>query len=142
LNFGAIDLTRGQSGLIQNVRHDDVSASSSVDGASLRRSGVSVSEDAAAVREAARGQTSYYPQLPYYAQMLLDAGYSEIKEGKFSDRMIDDMVVHGSAEQVKERLRTLPSFGVDELLATVIEPKNDDQTYRRTVRVLGELAAE
>jgi F420-dependent oxidoreductase-like protein len=103
---------------------------------------VSVSEDAAAVREAARGQTSYYPQLPYYAQMLIDAGYSEVKEGKFSDRMIDDMVVHGSAEQVKERLRTLPSFGVNELLATVIEPKNDDRTYERTVRALGELAAE
>ena len=55
--------------------------------------------------------------------MLLDAGYAEVKEGKFSDRMIDDMVVHGSAEQVKERLRTLPSFGVKEFLATVIEPK-------------------
>ena len=103
---------------------------------------VSVSEDAAAVREAARGQTSYYPQLPYYAQMLLDAGYAEVKEGKFSDRMIDEMVVHGSAEQVKERLRTLPSFGVNELLAMVIEPKNDDKTYARTVRALGELAAE
>ena len=103
---------------------------------------VSVSEDAAAVREAARGQTSYYPQLPYYAQMLLDAGYPEVKEGKFSDRMIDDMVVHGSAEQVKERLRKLPSFGVNELLATVIEPKDDGKAYERTVRALGELAAE
>ena len=103
---------------------------------------VCVSEDAAAVREAARGQTSYYPQLPYYAQMLLDAGYAEVKEGKFSDRMIDDMVVHGSAEQVKKRLRTLPSFGVKELLATVIEPKHDSRTYEQTVRALGELAAE
>ena len=103
---------------------------------------VSVSDDAAAVREAARGQTSYYPQLPYYAQMLLDAGYPEVKEGKFSDRMIDDIVVHGSAEQVKERLRKLPSFGLNELLATVIEPKNDAKAYERTVRALGELAEE
>lgn len=103
---------------------------------------VCVSEDAAAVREEARAQTGFYPQLPYYAQMLFDAGYSEAKEGKFSDRMIDDMVVHGSAEQVKQRLRTLPSFGLNELLATVIEPKNDSQAYERTVRALGELAAE
>lgn len=103
---------------------------------------VSVSEDVAGVREAARAQTSYYPKLPYYAQMLLDAGYPEVKEGTFSDRMIDDMVIHGSADQVKARLRQLPAFGLDELLAMVIEPKQDPQAYERTVRVLGELAAE
>ncbi len=103
---------------------------------------VSVSDDAAGVREAARAQTSYYPQLPYYRQMLLDAGYPEVAEGAFSDRMIDAMVVHGDAQQVKQRLRELPAFGVDELLATVIEPKNDRDVYERTVRALGELAAE
>ena len=73
--------------------------------------------------------------------MLLDAGYPEMREGKFSDRMIDDLVVHGSAEQVKQRLRELPSFGVSELLARVIEP-GTTAGYERTVRVLGELAAE
>jgi alkanesulfonate monooxygenase SsuD/methylene tetrahydromethanopterin reductase-like flavin-dependent oxidoreductase (luciferase family) len=103
---------------------------------------VCVSEDAAAVREAALGLAGYYPQLPYYAQMLADAGYPEAKEGKFSDRMIDGMVVHGSAEQVKERLRTLPSFGANELLASVIEPKNDNKAYERTLQALGELARE
>jgi F420-dependent oxidoreductase-like protein len=103
---------------------------------------VSVSDDVDGVREAARGQTSYYPHLPYYKQMLIDAGYAEVSEGRFSDRMIDDMVVYGSADVVKQRLRQLPSFGVNELLATVIEPKNDPSTYERTVRTLGELAAE
>ena len=103
---------------------------------------VAVSDDVAGVREMARAQTSYYPQLPYYRQMLLDAGYPEVAEGQFSDRMIDGMVVHGNAEQVKQRLRELPAYGVDELLAMVIEPKSDPQTYERTCRALGELAAE
>jgi len=103
---------------------------------------VSVSEDTAAVREAARQETSYYPHLPYYAQMLLDAGYPEVREGKVSDRMIDELVVHGGAEQVKQRLRELPAFGVSELLARVIEPRTDSGAYERTVQVLGELAAE
>ncbi len=103
---------------------------------------VSVSEDAAGVRATAGGMTSYYPTLPYYRQMLIDAGYPEVQEGRFSDRMIDDIVVYGSAEQVKERLRKLPSFGVNELLATVVEPANDSRTYERTVQALGELAAE
>jgi alkanesulfonate monooxygenase SsuD/methylene tetrahydromethanopterin reductase-like flavin-dependent oxidoreductase (luciferase family) len=103
---------------------------------------VCVSEDVPAVREAARLQTSYYPRLPYYAQMLRDAGYTEVETGSISDRMIDDLVVYGSAEQVAERLRALPSFGVGELLATVIEPKNDDEAYERTVRALGALASQ
>jgi F420-dependent oxidoreductase-like protein len=103
---------------------------------------VCVSEDAAAVREAAFAQMSYYPQLPYYAQMLADAGYPEAQEGKCSDRMIDGMVVHGTAEQIKATLRTLPSYGVKELLAAVIEPKHDSGAYERTVRALGELARE
>lgn len=101
-----------------------------------------VSEDAAAVRAAAKQQIGFYPTIPYYSQMLQDAGFPEAARGELSDRMIDELVVHGSAAQVKERLRTLPSFGVNELLATVIEPANDAKAFERTVKVLGELAAE
>ena len=103
---------------------------------------VIVSEDAAAVREAARQQIGFYPQIPYYSQMLQDAGFPEAARGELSDRMIDTLVVHGSAAQVKERLRTLPSYSVDELLATVIEPQGDAKAFERTVKALGELAAE
>lgn len=103
---------------------------------------VSVCEDAKAVRDTIRPMIAFYPTLPFYAQMLHDAGYDEIKEGRLSDRTIDDFVIHGSAEQVKARLRQLPAFGVDELLATVVEPPSDPQTYERTVRALGELARE
>lgn len=103
---------------------------------------VVVSEDVAAVREATRKQVGFYPSIPYYSQMLQDAGFPEAKEGQLSDRMIDALVVHGTAEQVKARLRTLPSYGVNELLAMMIEPKNDAQAFERTVQVLGELASE
>ena len=103
---------------------------------------VAVSTDATGVRNAARPLTSYYPQLPYYRQMLVDAGFSEVADGSPSERVIDELVVHGSADEVKARLRTLPSYGVDELLATVVEPQNDPATYARTVQALGELAAE
>lgn len=103
---------------------------------------VVVSEDAAAVREAARQQIGFYPQIPYYSQMLQEAGFPEAGRGELSDRMIDELVVHGSASRVKERLRTLPSFGVNELLATVIEPQTDGKAFERTVRALGELAGE
>ena len=103
---------------------------------------VAVSEDADAVRAASARQIGLYPRVPFYSQMFQDAGFPEAKEGQLSDRMIDALVVHGSAEQVKERLRRLPEFGASELLAMPIVGAGDDEAMARTLRVLGELAAE
>ncbi len=74
--------------------------------------------------------------------MFQDAGFPEAKEGKLSDRMIDALIVHGSAEKVKERLRTLPSFGAAELLATPVGSPGDEKAFGDTLKALGELAAE
>jgi F420-dependent oxidoreductase-like protein len=103
---------------------------------------VAVTEDAGGVRKGAAEQLGRYPRVPYYSQMFQDAGFPEAKEGQLSDRMIDALVVHGTAGQVKERLRQLPSFGADELLAMPILPPGDDQALPRTLAVLGELAVE
>jgi alkanesulfonate monooxygenase SsuD/methylene tetrahydromethanopterin reductase-like flavin-dependent oxidoreductase (luciferase family) len=103
---------------------------------------VAVCEQAQAVRDSIRPMIAFYPTLPFYARMLQDAGFPEIKEGKVSDETIDSFVIHGSAGQVKSRLRELPDYGIDEILVSVVEPASDPQTYERTVRVLGELARE
>ena len=103
---------------------------------------VSVSEDIGGVRKGAAEQLGRYPRVPYYSQMFQDAGFPEAKEGQLSDRMIDTLVVHGTAVQVKERLRQLPAFGANELLAMPILPPGDDQALARTLATLGELAAE
>jgi F420-dependent oxidoreductase-like protein len=103
---------------------------------------VVVSEDLDAVREGARKQIGFYPRVPYYSQMFQDAGFPEAKEGQLSDRMIDSLVVHGSADQVKARLRGLPAFGASELLAMPILPPDDAGALTRTLKTLGELAAE
>lgn len=103
---------------------------------------VVVSEDAAAVRRAAAEQLAHYPRVPYYSRMFQDAGFPEAKDGRLTDRMIDALVVHGTAAQVKERLRQLPSFGAGELLAMPILPAGDEQALARTLTALGELAAE
>jgi F420-dependent oxidoreductase-like protein len=103
---------------------------------------VAVSEDAGGVRKGASEQLGRYPRVPYYSQMFQDAGFPEAREGALSDRMIDALVVHGTAAQVKERLRQLPAFGAGELLAMPILPPGDDQALSRTLTALGELAAE
>lgn len=103
---------------------------------------VAVSEDIDAVREGARRQIGFYPRVPFYSQMLQDAGFPEAKEGQLSDRMIDALVVHGSPSQVKDRLRALPDFGASELLAMPILPPGDTTGMERTLQTLGELAGE
>jgi len=103
---------------------------------------VAVSEDVDAVRKAAARQIGLYPRVPFYSQMFQDAGFPEAREGQLSDRMIDALVIHGSAAQVKERLRQVSSFGAGELLAMPILPPGDDRALSRTLAVLGELAAE
>ncbi len=102
---------------------------------------VVVSEDLDAVREGARRQIGFYPRVPFYSQMFQDAGFPEAAQGELSDRMIDALVVHGSAEQVKDRLRAVPQFGASELLAMAILPPGDTDAMARTMAVLGELAA-
>ncbi len=103
---------------------------------------VVVSEDREAVRDAARRQIGFYPRVPFYSQMFQDAGFPEAKDGELSDRMIDALVVSGSADEVKGRLRELPSFGAAELLAMPILPSGDAEARSRTYAALGELAKE
>ena len=103
---------------------------------------VAVSDDVAAVRRGAAEQLGRYPRVPYYSQMFQDAGFPEAKDGMLSDRMIDALVVHGSAARVKERLRALASFGANELLAMPILPPGDADAFVRTLATMGELAAE
>jgi len=103
---------------------------------------VVVSEDANAVYEGARRQIGFYPKVPFYSQMLQDAGFPEAANGELSDRMIDALVVHGSAPAVKDRLRGLPDYGARELLAMPIIPPGDTTAMERTLGALGELAGE
>jgi F420-dependent oxidoreductase-like protein len=103
---------------------------------------VIVTENAAQVYAIAREQLDIYARIPYYRAMIIDAGFPEVEKGELSDAFIDELVVHGNAETVKQRLRTLPAYGMSELLATVILPKADPDAFTRTIRVLGELATE
>lgn len=78
---------------------------------------MAVSEDAAAVRDAARTQLAIYPNLPFYRKMLVAAGYPEAEEGKWSDAMLDAVVLHGNEATVKEKLDAIYAQGIDEVIA-------------------------
>ena len=103
---------------------------------------VVVSEDADAVWEAAQAQLGFYPRLPYYSAMWQDAGFPEAEDGTFSRAMSDSLVIQGSEEAVAERIRALPSFGVDEMLAGILRLEGDRAAADRTIELLGALARE
>ncbi|MBI5949887.1 MAG: LLM class flavin-dependent oxidoreductase [Chloroflexi bacterium] len=101
---------------------------------------VVVSTDAEAVRAAATRQMGFYPRLPFYSSMFQDAGFPEAAGGEFSARMADALVVHGDEKAVAARIRALPSFGVDELLAMILVIPGDTTARDRTLELLGSLA--
>ncbi|MCY3886729.1 MAG: LLM class flavin-dependent oxidoreductase [Chloroflexi bacterium] len=104
---------------------------------------VVLSEDAEAVRAAAKRQFGFYQRMPYYSQMLQEAGYPEAAGEEFSDAMSDGLVISGSEAAVGDRIRALPQYGVDELLATIVLVGDTPQaTADRTLAFLGELARE
>ena len=52
-----------------------------------------LSEDTEAIRAAAKRQFGFYQRLPYYSQMLQDAGYDEAAGTDFTDRMADALII-------------------------------------------------
>jgi probable F420-dependent oxidoreductase len=77
--------------------------------------------DPRSAREVARRHTGAYLRLPNYRQNLLRLGFSEADcEGGGSDRLVDAIVAHGSAEVVAQRLREHLQAGADHVAIQVL----------------------
>jgi F420-dependent oxidoreductase-like protein len=87
---------------------------------------VCVHEDAAEVRQAAREQIGFYARVPFYAAMYGDAGFGDASDG-LSDRLVDGLVVSGSAGAVVEKLRQILGEGAGEIIAHPILAGADRQ---------------
>jgi F420-dependent oxidoreductase-like protein len=103
---------------------------------------VVVSQDTAAIRAAAHQQMGFYPRLPFYAAMFVDAGFPEAAEGKFSDAMADSLVVFGDEGTFATRIRNLKAQGADEVIAMILNLPDDRNAWQRTVETLGAVARE
>jgi F420-dependent oxidoreductase-like protein len=102
-----------------------------------------VSEDRDAVRIAAAKGFGNYQKMSFYQQMMLDAGLEDARGDVFTDAMADAIVISGDENTVAERVRGLPSFGVDELLADVVQTgETGDRDRARTLELLGALTQD
>ncbi len=100
---------------------------------------VVVDENVAEVRDAVRKQLGIYPRLPHYQKMFAVAGFPEVTEGQWSDRMIEAVVAHGNAARVQQRLRAILDSGIDEIIAHPV-PAGPDHATSLT-RILETLAS-
>lgn len=102
---------------------------------------VCIAADATAVREAVRQRLGFYPTLPHYVAMFEAAGFPEVRDGHWSDRMIDAVVVHGAEAAVAERLRQLRGSCGGELMVSPIPLAADPEgSVERVLRLLADLA--
>ena len=85
---------------------------------------VAVSTDRAAAREAFRAQFPVYSKLPFYANMFADAGYPVTAAGEMTDELVDELLVSGSAGEIRERLLSIQGQGIEELIISPVGVKD------------------
>jgi alkanesulfonate monooxygenase SsuD/methylene tetrahydromethanopterin reductase-like flavin-dependent oxidoreductase (luciferase family) len=86
---------------------------------------VAISTDRPAARAAFRKQFPVYGRLPFYAEMFALAGYPVEADGRMSDELVDDLLVSGTVDQVRDRLESIRIRGIDELLISHV-PVSDE----------------
>lgn len=99
---------------------------------------VALSEDWAAITQAARQTLAGYARLPFYAQMFAAAGYPVGADG-VSEALIEQLVVRGDEAAVSRRLHELLDAGLDELLLTVLPLGDVPATRSRLFQLVGGL---
>jgi F420-dependent oxidoreductase-like protein len=81
---------------------------------------VAVSTDRVAVRAAFRAQFPVYARLPFYAAMFAAAGYPVTDKGEMTDALVDVLAVSGDPQEIRTRLETIQSRGIDELMISLV----------------------
>ena len=73
--------------------------------------GLCLHENGTEARQAAMPLLRVYPQIPFYRQMFLDAGFPEAAQGGMSEAMVDSILVHGDESAAADRLRRIAGAG-------------------------------
>ncbi len=102
---------------------------------------VSVHENYEEVKEASLEEMAYYPTAPFYQQMFALAGFPEAEElNGWSDRMLQEIVISGSEDDVAPRLKAFFAAGAGEVLVSIISAGPDKQaSWQRSARLLASL---
>ena len=84
----------------------------------------------------------FYPRLTNYQEMFAAAGYAEARQGTWSPRMIEAVVLHGTDDQCREKLRSfMRTSGCEEIILSIMLVGADrDSSLRRALQWVGALS--
>jgi alkanesulfonate monooxygenase SsuD/methylene tetrahydromethanopterin reductase-like flavin-dependent oxidoreductase (luciferase family) len=100
---------------------------------------IAVSESAGAARALARSQLAGFAGSPNFTGTWAAAGY-DVSDG-YSDALLDDLLVHGTIEQIAAGLRRWIDAGMGEVLAQpMIDPDNPAHSIARAFSAVAEAA--
>jgi len=97
---------------------------------------VAISTDRAAARAAFRERFPVYGKLPFYAGMFEMAGYPVEEGGRMPDGLVDDLLVSGTADQVRDRLEAIRQRGIDELLISHVPVADEGEELEALSEVI------
>ena len=99
-----------------------------------------VDEDRGAAREFAREQLGRYASTPFYQRMFERAGYPDAAQ-RYSDALLDDLVISGGEAEVAAGLRALADAGMGEVLAApIIDPDDREGSIARAFAAVASAA--
>lgn len=91
-----------------------------------------VSTDREAVRALARRQVGFYGRVPFYRAMFEAAGFALGDDAHYPDALLDDLVVSGTAQEVRAGLRRYLDDGCGEVLASpLLDPDDREGSIAR-----------
>jgi F420-dependent oxidoreductase-like protein len=90
---------------------------------------VALTTDAADLARGISETVNYYPQLRNYQEMFVAAGLPEAREGRWSQAMIDAVILHGDPASCERKVgQFMKTSGADELILSVLATGEDRTT--------------
>ena len=103
---------------------------------------LALTSDAAELRQGIDEFLVHYPRLTNYQEMFAAAGYPEARQGTWSARMVEAVVLHGTPDQCREKLESfLRTSGCEEMILSIMLVGADrDASLRRALQWVGTLS--
>ncbi|MDG1990444.1 MAG: LLM class flavin-dependent oxidoreductase [Dehalococcoidia bacterium] len=88
---------------------------------------------------AARKRLAFYRTTPHYGSMMQQAGF-DISEN-YPDELLDELVVYGNQDEIKEKLDSIILLGINEVLVQpILYSENKDVELKNIFDLVGEIS--
>ena len=102
---------------------------------------VALTTDAKALLQGIEESLTYYPRLKNYQEMFVASGYPEARNGGWSDKMVEAVVLHGDETTCARKVdKFLKTSGCEELILSVLATGADRAaSLQKTLTWIGKL---